>query len=107
MPSTDQKASDHWTLDKKIPIALVVLIVGQIGAGIWFARGMDSRITQLEVNDARILLERDARRKLVDDKLEASARDRERLARIEVQTDFLVRGIQRIEQKLDNVREQK
>ena len=107
MPNIDKGTPQHWMLDKKIPIGFLVGIILQTCVFAWGAAKMDSRIAQLEVNDTRILLERDARRKLVDDKLEARARDRERLARIEVQTDFLVRGIQRIEQKLDNPREPK
>lgn len=38
----------HWTLDKRIPIALLVTIAVQTGGVVWWASTISSRVTALE-----------------------------------------------------------
>lgn len=38
----------HWTLDKKIPLALIVTIMLQTAAAIWWAASINWRVGQLE-----------------------------------------------------------
>lgn len=45
-------AVDHWTIDKRVPIATVVSIVlmmaAQTGTAVWWASAISSRVTSLE-----------------------------------------------------------
>ena len=45
-------AEESWHLDKKVPISLIVLILVQTSAFIWWAATMDTRVTQLEASRA-------------------------------------------------------
>jgi len=38
----------HWTLDKRVPLALIITIVTQLFGFGWIAAKMDSRISSLE-----------------------------------------------------------
>jgi hypothetical protein len=40
-----------WHLDKKVPIALILAIGMQTAGAIWWARGLDARISALEKTD--------------------------------------------------------
>lgn len=42
---------DAWHLDKKVPIALIIVLIGQLVLGIWFASKMHADVTQ---HDRRI-----------------------------------------------------
>jgi hypothetical protein len=64
-PIRDQDA--HWRIDKKVPIALLVGLVAQAAAGVWFAAALQGQVTShdrrlgtLEATDTRI--NEDARR---------------------------------------------
>ena len=59
-------ADGQWHLDKKVPIALIIMIVLQIAGGVWMASKLDSRVANLEKIDVahersieRLTLERD------------------------------------------------
>lgn len=41
---------NHWHLDKKVPIGLIVAITLQFGASVWWASKLDARIQTLESN---------------------------------------------------------
>ena len=43
----------HWTLDRRIPIALLVTIMIQFGGAVWFISRLDNRIGD---NEARIVI---------------------------------------------------
>ena len=38
----------RWTVDKHIPVALILAILVQTGGAIWFAAKMESRVEALE-----------------------------------------------------------
>lgn len=64
-PAREQEA--HWRLDKKVPIALLVGLIMQAAAGVWFAAALQGQVTNhdrrlgtLEATDTR--LHEDARR---------------------------------------------
>ena len=42
----------RWTIDRKIPLALIITLAIQSGVFIWWAAGIDFRVTQLEKGDA-------------------------------------------------------
>lgn len=39
---------EHWTLDKRVPLALIIAISIQTAAGVWFLAKLDSRVGSLE-----------------------------------------------------------
>lgn len=41
-------ATEQWHLDKKIPIALILTLIFQTSAAIWWASGMDRRMSVAE-----------------------------------------------------------
>jgi hypothetical protein len=47
----------QWHLDKKVPIALIIAIGVQTGGAIWWARGLDARISALEKGDESRLVQ--------------------------------------------------
>jgi len=41
-------ATGPWHLDKRIPVALILAIFAQTGAGFWWASSISERVTALE-----------------------------------------------------------
>lgn len=41
----------QWHLDKKVPVAIILAIGLQTAGAIWWARGLDARISALEKGD--------------------------------------------------------
>ena len=50
-PDTSSEAG--WHLDKKVPITLIVTILIHLGVSIWWARGLESRLSSVERDQAR------------------------------------------------------
>lgn len=50
---------EHWHLDKKVPLALILAILGQTLMGVWWAAGMAARVEQHE-REIRSLAQADA-----------------------------------------------
>lgn len=46
MPDTSR--DQHWHLDKKVPVLIILTIVGQSLALGWWASSLDNRVTNLE-----------------------------------------------------------
>ena len=42
---------NHWTIDRRVPIALIAGLAVQFGAAVWWASAMDARMTGLEASD--------------------------------------------------------
>lgn len=49
---TETREGAHWTVDKRIPLALVLTILMQTSAGVWWASAIS---TQVGFNSSRIL----------------------------------------------------
>lgn len=60
MASTDESQDWQWHLDKKVPLALIVTIIAQTMAIVWWAATASARLDQLErqVNTAAPQVER-------------------------------------------------
>jgi septation ring formation regulator EzrA len=43
-----------WKLDKHIPIALIIAILAQTAAAVWYAAKLDQRVFMLEANKIEI-----------------------------------------------------
>jgi len=76
---------DDWHLDKKVPIALVVLILLQTATAGWYASALQARVTQLE----SVVMSR--------------AAHSERITRNEARVDTITTWMMRIDAKLDRV----
>jgi hypothetical protein len=48
MPDTPEP----WHLDKRIPVALIVTLLGQMAVAIWWARGVDNDVAALKTEQA-------------------------------------------------------
>lgn len=44
--SQDRRSDNRWQLDRHIPVAVIVMLLFQTGAGIWYARGLDATVMQ-------------------------------------------------------------
>lgn len=71
-------ALKHWTIDKRVPLALILTISIQTCGIVWWASGLTTRVEQLE-------------RQAADAKPQA-----DRLTRVEVRLDNVVDGISEI-----------
>ena len=79
-------AADHWTWDKRIPIALVLTVGIQTAGMVWWAASLTSRVTNLETSLANSTGQ-DGRIIRVETKLEGVSDD---LGRIEEKVDRLI-----------------
>ena len=76
---------EPWHLDKNVPIALIVTILLQNGAALWWASKLDSRLGMVERRTAEV------------------ADHPARIVRLEAFRDDLGRRLDRIEAKLDRL----
>ena len=84
--------NDHWSLDRKVPVAIVITLVLQIVGFAWYAAKLDSRVEEqaarLAKTEAQILvIDRDARDFGV------------RMARIEEKTGTMLSILERLERR--------
>lgn len=84
-PKGEPALGSEWHLDKRVPIALIVTIIIQSMAAVWWAATMQSRMEALE----RML--------------SSQAGTESRLVRLEQVTTIQTRTMERIENKLDRV----
>lgn len=84
----------RWHLDRRVPIALIVTLLIQAAAALWWARGAEDRIFKLEAETAGLVQSL------------ATATDRltelrERVIRIEGLTENVSRSLDKIDRKLE------
>ncbi len=89
-----QQANDdrHWTLDRRVPIALIWTILAQTGLAVWWARGqqgnIDAALQRLTVLEAQRSNDRVAERLST---LESQMQDaKDVLRRIDDRTERLI-----------------
>lgn len=75
---SDEPRDNHWSLDKKVPLALIVAMVVQTLAAVWWAGSAAERLAALER------------------RVEATAPMSERLAKLEERVGFVQQGIAEI-----------
>lgn len=68
-------ASSGWSIDRKVPLALVFMLLFQTGGAFWWASSLNSRVSILE------------------DRMTASAPQADRLTRVEVKLESALDGI--------------
>ena len=88
----EQKTPEHWTLDKKVPIAIIfALILQAIGAG-WWAAAMEGRVAEAQ----RSIIRLEAR--------DGETREgRERLIRLEERMISAAEELRRMNGKLEQL----
>lgn len=77
----------HWTVDKRIPLALIFTLGTQTAAAIWWASGMSARVEQTEIRVTALEAQRAG----------------ERLAVLESRIGDVKVQLNRMEEKLDRL----
>lgn len=84
---------EHWTLDKRVPLAIVFALLAQLVGFAWYAARLDSRIENLET--------RQQENKELLTSVDREARDVfGRLVRLEEKQSTTLEILQRIERSL-------
>lgn len=82
--------SDHWTLDKKIPLAIIIALLVQGGGLAWWAATLESRLSTAERSISRF------------DSRDGELREgRERMIRLEERIISMVEEQRRMNGKLE------
>lgn len=82
----------HWSLDKRVPVTLIITMILQTFAAIWWASALNERVTYVE----RVILQKaDERDKVI--------RLEEKLLGVERQLSQMQGVAERIERKLDQI----
>ncbi|QEN88239.1 hypothetical protein FZC33_18860 [Labrys sp. KNU-23] len=87
---------EHWSVDKKIPLALVITLLIQTGGVVWWSSQLNSRVTVIEERNLKLEVE-------IGKLKDGSSEVRERFARAETTMQAFVETTRRIEAKLDRL----
>ena len=92
-----EQNNEAWHLDKKVPVAIILTIVGQFLIGLWFVAKLDAKVEE----QAARLAKTEAQVVAID----REARDfGNRIVRIEEKTSSMLTILQRIERFIDSNR---
>ena len=83
---SERRQPSHWMIDKKIPVALVIVIMLQTFGAIWWAATISGRVDGMEKSQA------------------TNSSLPERVIRLEVLAEQSRNYLDRIEKKIDNIR---
>ena len=95
----DTPETGDWMLDKRVPIALILAILTQTAAGVWWAASQTAR---LDTAERRMTLLEASDTKMAD----AQIRSSEALAAIKASQDAMRSALDRIERNIDSTRRQ-
>ncbi|MBP0581877.1 hypothetical protein J8I29_21285 [Labrys sp. LIt4] len=87
---------ESWSVDKKIPLALVIALFVQTGGVVWWSSQLNSRVTVIEERNLKLEVE-------IGKLKDGSSEVRERFARAETTMQAFVETTRRIEAKLDRL----
>ncbi|MFC2252520.1 hypothetical protein ACETRX_22985 [Labrys portucalensis] len=87
---------EHWSVDKKIPAALVITLLLQTGGIVWWVSSLNSRVTVVEEKAIATRLD-------IDKLKDVSGEAKERFARTETTLISVVETTRRVESKLDRL----
>lgn len=74
---SDQR--EHWHLDRKVPIGIIVVLLAQGAGGLWFLSKLESRVFALESKEVSQRDRDDRQDNAVKDAMAAFARQLERM----------------------------
>lgn len=75
----------HWSVDKKVPVALIVTLIIQTGGFIWWTSALNERVKTLETLSATAPMQAD------------------RLTRVEVQVTTMQRDVTEIKSDIKTI----
>lgn len=87
---------EHWSVDKKIPLALVITLLIQTCGVVWYASQIASRVSVVEDRNTKLEVE-------VGKLKDGSSDARERFAKAETAMQAFVETTRRMETKLDRL----
>lgn len=90
---------EHWSVDKKIPLALMLAILAQTGAGVWWASALNTRVTSVETHSIQVDT---TLTKIAADSATADVRT----ARLEERYSAIEDTLKRLDDKMDKVLDQ-
>lgn len=95
---TDQTTREPWHLDRRVPLALIMTILLQTGAAVWFAASLQARVD---------VLERDIEREhIMNASQETAIRSIENgAARLDAKLDGIVALLERMDRRLERMEE--
>lgn len=92
---------DHWTLDKKVPLAIIIAILAQFAGVVWMASRFNAENMETKRDIARI----EATLKAVVDRIDrvdtARTAGEMRIVRVEEQVRQIYETVKRIDEKLE------
>lgn len=93
LADTDSK---HWTLDKKIPVALILAMLGQFAAGVWVYATLTAHVARLQADQLSMSVQ-------VDQLRAGRENSSARITGLEATSVAIDRRLERIEVGLDRV----
>lgn len=75
----------EWHLDRKVTLGLILALLANSGATVWWASRLEQRVAHIEASQSR------------------PVQNTERIARVETKIESAVESLERIERKLDRV----
>mgnify|MGYP003501698757 FL=1 len=93
----------HWSVDRKIPIAVILAILVQTAGGVWWLSSINSRVNALERADtvARAIVQQQSDR--IDRTETARIIMDGRLIRVEERTETILEVVKKTDAKLDRL----
>lgn len=100
-PAKPPPPTEHWTLDKKVPIAIIVVLLTQFAGGVWMASQLNFDVVELQKADARLEAVMKENRAYVERVDVARTAGEMRLVRVEEQIHQIYETVKRIDDKLE------
>lgn len=96
--SKDNAADDrpHWTIDRRVPVGIILTMTLQLCGAVWWARGQAADVDMLKERDVR----HEERMKKIED-LRDQEKLSERLATLETEVKNQTVLLRRIDERLD------
>lgn len=94
-------AREHWTLDKKVPLAIIIAMLAQFAGAIWMVSRLNSEVVELQKADARLETVLKENRDRVERVDAARNQGEMRLVRVEEQIRQIYETVKRIDDKLE------
>lgn len=86
----------EWHLDRKVSIAMIIGLLGNMAAGVWFASKMDSRVERNEAAILTLVEERSRMWDRMDSQNTAVSALRADIAGISARLDYMTRALDRL-----------
>lgn len=92
MDETTDRRGEHWTVDRRIPLALVAAIAIQTAGAVWWAASIDQRLASVEIATSASVTLADRVTRVEVDFTSSKTEVSRRLDRIEAKIDRILEG---------------